>query len=378
MLGGMVRRPHTRMRMDDEMHASHAPTPDATDESLTVALARYGGLVHGALRRVVEGRDDPDGFYDIVRYHLGWVDEDLAPLTSGSGKGLRGGLLLLICAALGGDETSAASLAAGVEMLHNFSLLHDDIEDGSLTRRHRPTVWTIWGTARGINVGDGLYALAHLALLDSPLRADAPALFVGILDRFARATLLLCEGQHLDMGFENRDAATVPVDEYLRMIGGKSAALIGAAAWIGARAAGASNTRAETAYRFGYDLGMAFQMQDDILGIWGDEAVTGKSAVGDITSRKKTLPVLLALQHADPAGRTTLAQRYAAPVPDATGEDTRAILDLLDATGARALTTAYLRRYSDAAFAALAELDLPVAAAERLYAFANLFVERVK
>jgi len=349
------------------------------DETLADALARYAELVDAELHRLLDtrdGRGDASNLYSLVRYHLGWVDELARPIAAPRGKGLRASLLLLVAEALGGDVATAAPLAAAIELLHNFSLLHDDIEDGSLTRRHRPTVWSLWGAPRGINAGDSLHALAHVALLNCPLRHSAPRRFIDILDHFEQATLQLCEGQHLDMRFEEQPITQVSVDLYLRMIEGKTASLIATAAWIGARAAGADKRRVEAAYTCGYRLGMAFQMQDDILGIWGDEAVTGKSAVGDIVSRKKTLPILLAVAHGSNAISGNLSSAYSRPHTDGDERDIRAIMYSLDDANARALSEDYLRRYRDDAYAALEAMDLPDEARDRLWSFARLFVER--
>ncbi len=350
-----------------------------SDETLADALARYAELVDTELHRLLDtrdGRGDASNLYSLVRYHLGWVDELAQPIAAPRGKGLRASLLLLVVEALGGDAITCAPLAAAVELLHNFSLLHDDIEDGSLTRRHRPTVWSLWGAPRGINAGDSLHALAHMALLNCPLRHTAPKRFIEVLDHFEQATLQLCEGQHLDMRFEDQPITHVSVDVYLRMIEGKSASLIAAAAWIGARAAGADKRRVEAAYACGYRLGMAFQMQDDILGIWGDEAVTGKSASTDITSRKKTLPILLAMAQGSGVVREGLGHLYARPHEDGDERDIRAIMYSLDDANARALSEDYLRRYRDDAYAALEAMDLPDEARDRLWSFAHLFVER--
>src|SRR5437763_13803771 len=303
-------------------------------DTLSAVLARYAALVDTQMRHVLAAYTEPHGFYGMMRYHLGWVDERLEPVAAARGKGLRAALLLLVNSAFGGDEATALPLAAAVELLHNFSLVHDDVEDRGAMRHHRPTLWSLWGAPLSINAGDGLFALAHVALLYSPLCQAAPDRFIGILRQFEETTLRLCEGQHLDMAFESVDE--VSVDEYVRMIAGKTAALIAAAAWIGARAAGATEEQAQAAHTFGRELGLAFQMQDDILGIWGDEAVTGKSAAGDIASRKKTLPVLLAMSCADPAVRDRLRALYGQRSGDEAA--TRAIMAVLEGSRARDLT----------------------------------------
>lgn len=339
---------------------------DALDER----LARYGALIQAEMRAALEAYTAPADFYGMMRYHLGWADEHLQAVAAPQGKGLRGALLLLVNDAYGGDDGVAAPLAAAIELLHNFSLVHDDIEDGSATRRHRPTAWSLWGAPLGINMGDGLYALAHLALYRSPLRQDAPRRFIEITRRFEQAALRLCEGQHLDMCFEQ--APVVAVEEYLRMIGGKSATLIAACAWMGAYAAGAAEAPAEAAYRFGFDLGLAFQMQDDLLGLWGDEAMTGKSAASDLTTRKKSLPVLLAMSAPDNGER--LCALYAEPPSEANNAEIRA---MLDGSGARQRTQHYVRRHWEASLTALGTMDLAPPSDERLRAVALRFVERV-
>jgi geranylgeranyl diphosphate synthase, type I len=341
-------------------------------DTLSAVLARYAALVDTQMRHVLAAYTEPHGFYGMMRYHLGWVDERLEPVAAARGKGLRAALLLLVNGALGGDEATALPLAAAVELLHNFSLVHDDVEDRGALRHHRPTLWALWGAPLSINAGDGLFALAHLALLDSPLCRAAPDRFIGILRQFEETTLRLCEGQHLDMTFESLD--DVSVDEYLHMIAAKTAALIAAAGWIGARAANATQQQVQAAHDFGRELGLAFQMQDDILGIWGDEALTGKSAASDIAARKKTLPVLLAMTCADRARRDRLRTLYAQRNGDDAGP--QAIMAALDGTRARDRTDEYLRRYWDAAMAALERIGLPPEAQERLRAFARLFVDR--
>ncbi len=287
------------------------------------------------------------GMYGMMRYHMGWENQQGAPEQSPAGKRIRPLLTLMTCQAAGANPSRALPAAAAVELLHNFSLIHDDIEDRSLTRRHRPTVWSWAGQAQAINTGDALFVIAHLALLRLRKLALPPARVLEALQIFDDTCLRLTEGQYLDMSFESR--TDVSLDEYLLMISGKTAALLSASALLGALIAGSRNL---DAYRtFGYELGLSFQIEDDILGIWGEEALTGKSATGDIITRKKTLPVLYALEQSGPAA-DRLRAFYTRAAPLTTAE-VPVILTLLDALKAREYATAQGLAHAEAALAAL-------------------------
>ena len=261
------------------------------------------------------------------------------PRRAPGGKRIRPTLCLLACAAAGGDPQQAVPAAAGLELLHNFSLIHDDIEDNSATRRHRATAWVVFGMPLALNAGDAMFSLAHNAFHRLPGRGVPDAHVLGALRGFDETCILLTEGQFLDMAFETRLAVTV--HEYFAMIHGKTAALLGAAPQIGALLAGAGPEIGGIYRRFGRALGMAFQLQDDVLGIWGDEVVTGKSAASDILSKKKSLPVIYAM--ADERVGAELSRRYAGP--DFILSDVPEILGFLEAAGARAFTE---RRAEDA------------------------------
>jgi geranylgeranyl diphosphate synthase type I len=270
----------------------------------------------------------------MLHYHLGWADQELNPVqTNSSGKRLRPLLCILSCQALNGDLHQAVPAACAIELIHNFSLVHDDIQDGSQTRRGRRTVWDIWGANHGINAGDGLFALAHLAMHRLADRSVSPDRQQAASLALDRACLALCEGQFFDMAFEARP--DVDLDQYLWMIRSKTAALLAAATQIGAILATDDVHWIELFGRFGENLGMAFQIQDDLLGAWGDEQVTGKSAASDIRDRKKTFPVVYALnqEHSWQAAQQ-LAELYNRPAPlDET--DIQSALDILDTVGAR-------------------------------------------
>lgn len=301
---------------------------------------------------LVSPQSEVAGMYALLRYHMGWEDAQGQGEMAAQGKRVRPLLLLMAAQAAGGDPAAALPAAAAVELLHNFSLIHDDIEDNSPTRRHRPTLWTWAGVAQAINAGDALFILARLTLLGLADRGVPSARVLLIQRLFDRACLHLTEGQYLDIGFETR--AEVSAAEYMTMIGGKTAALLAASAQLGALTAGAAVENAAHFWWFGHELGLSFQVQDDILGIWGDEAQTGKSAASDILARKKTLPVLHALAQSGPDA-AALRVFYASD-REITAAELPAILALLDRLGAQATAAAAAAQHAQAALAALAEI----------------------
>lgn len=235
-------------------------------------------------------------FYAMQEYHLGWRNRALQPEHSDPGKLLRPIITILACQMVGGNERDALPLAAGIQLLHDFSLIHDDIQDNSDLRRGRATLWSIWGMEQGINAGDGMFVLAHMAIQRMQDVGVPAERVLKILRRFDSTILQICEGQHLDMKFEgNRAISEV---DYIAMVTRKTAMLIASCGELGARAGGGSDSDAEALAEFGLHIGIAFQIQDDILGIWGDPAVTGKPFAADLARRKLSLPVIYALSHA--------------------------------------------------------------------------------
>lgn len=291
-------------------------------------------------------------FYAMQEYHLGWRDGNLQPATFDPGKLLRPQLALLACRAVGGDADQALPLAAAIQLIHDFSLIHDDIEDNSDTRRGRVTVWKQWGIAHGINVGDGMFVIAHLALHRLAEVGVSTDVTLEVLKRFDQINLMICEGQFLDMSYEGN--LDISIDDYLAMISRKTAALLAGAASLGAIVGGADPESSEALFNFGQSLGLAFQVQDDILGIWGDPAITGKPRAADISRRKVSLPIIHALgqtqmsggavlEHVElgHAGRTnTDASGYAELKriylqEEVSADDVERVLAILDAAGSR-------------------------------------------
>ncbi len=254
--------------------------------------------------------------YEMLAYHLGLDGKDGA-----RGKRMRPLLGLLAYQSLTGDYLSALPGAAAVELGHNFSLVHDDIEDADLERRHRPTLWALWGIPLAINAGDALFALSRLALYRLLDGGFSERRVLALMRVYDETCLALCEGQYLDITFERQ--AEVTVEAYMEMIGKKTAALVGASVQAGAILATDDPEVVEAYRRFGYDLGMAFQMADDVKGSFWSAADSGKPEAGDVRKRKKTLPLVWALQHATDGDRDRLAEIYASGARAADGRRRR-------------------------------------------------------
>ena len=239
--------------------------------------------------------EEPVYLYNMILYHMGWIDAEFKITDGRIGKRLRPLLLLLCCEALSDGWYSALPAAAAVELLHNFTLIHDDIEDRDEMRHGQPTLWSIWGVPQAINAGDALYALAYRALLSLPSNLVENHQVVRAAQVYTDTILHITEGQCLDIGFETQNV--VSENAYLAMIAGKTAALFGLTCELSAIIANAEVEKQAYLKDFGLALGMAFQMQDDILGLWGDSSNTGKPVGSDLVKGKKTLPIIHCAQH---------------------------------------------------------------------------------
>lgn len=308
----------------EEFSARHVP---AVEEAMQQALAASATPETEELRL-------------MMAYHMGWEGEGAG--RQAQGKRIRPLLVLLSCGAEQPEDVdlrSAIPAAAAVELLHNFSLIHDDIQDNSPLRRGRPTVWKKWGVPQAINAGDTMYTLAYRALLG--LQRFVPAeTALAAQDLLQKTCIALTHGQYLDLSFEQR--SSVLLAEYWAMIEGKTAALLAACTELGALAAGAPLEKRSAYREFGRSLGLAFQVQDDLLGIWGDERRTGKSAASDLAAGKKSLPVLYGLEQ----NGAFAARWQAGPITEAEAVDAAA---LLEAEGARAFTAAQADAWTERA-----------------------------
>ncbi len=257
----------------------------------------------------------------MIRYHLGYANADFTPAPDeirlqSRGKRLRPAIAMLACAAIGGDPLTAAPVGVAIELLHNFTLIHDDIQDKSETRRHRPTVWNLWGIEQAINAGDALFAASQLPILSLTRRGVEATTVVELIDSFNRMTIEIVEGQTLDLSFEGR--ADISAADYLEMISGKTAAIVRFAARSGAILGGASQETADGFADFGLALGLGYQIRDDALGVWGVENVTGKTTADDIRRRKQSLPIVLLRQRVDSSESQELDRIYQdGPIGDA-------------------------------------------------------------
>ncbi len=326
----------------------------------------YLSTLEAELQRIVAINDTPQltELHTMMRYHLGWEGENAGPKATG--KRIRPLLVLLTTAAAGGRWKRALPAATAIELVHNYSLLHDDIEDNSDIRRGRPTVWKRWGIAQAINTGDAMFTLAHLALLGlrekttGDIALEAAAIF-------QTTCLQLTQGQHLDIAYEERNDLTLK--DYWPMIEGKTAALLAACTELGALIA-ETPEQIRQAYRdFGLYLGLAFQALDDLLGIWGDSDRTGKSTASDLVEGKKTLPVLYGLETS-----IEFATRWAAgPILPAEAPD---IAGMLDAAGARSYTRKEASRLTDEALNALEKASPLGDAGEALFELAQKLLKR--
>ncbi|WP_438309633.1 polyprenyl synthetase family protein [Streptomyces sp. HUAS TT3] len=325
-------------------------------------------LTHPALRAAVEGL--PVGIRHPVGVHFGWWDQAGTPLEGGrAGKAVRPALVLTACEAVGGVREAGVAAAVAVELVHNASLLHDDIIDGDRLRRGRPAVWAALGVPAAILAGDALFLLAVQTVAEAPgpLGAAGPGMLT-------RAVQELIDGEYVDTLLEDREVASVPVAEVTAMAQGKTGALIAASCALGAVAGGADEQRVGCLRAFGVHVGAAFQLIDDVLGIWGDPVRTGKPAGADLAARKKSLPIAAALASRCAAGRE-LGRLYSGSGPLGTAEVARAA-GLVEEAGGRSWAVRAAERHTRQALEELAAARPQRTAAAELRALADLVTGR--
>jgi geranylgeranyl diphosphate synthase type I len=334
---------------------------------LPTALTRYQAEIDAELRSVLVDRSSL--LYDMIRYHFGWIDEKGNPQKGWAGKAVRPTLCLLACEAVGGDWHDALPAAAAIELVHNYSLVHDDIQDDDRERRHRPTVWSIWGKPQGINAGSAMRMLANVAIRRLVIPHTKQVHIQSLLDE---ATIHLIEGQYFDINYEKR--LDITSKEYLQMVGGKTAALIACALEVGAEIGTGDRQAIDGLRQFGWNLGITFQTRDDYLGIWGRPENTGKSLWGDIKRRKKTLPVVYGMENASGDMKQNLIRFYSDGV---LAEETAAsVVGILEAVGAREHTAIMTGHYASEAKGILTNLPISRSAMQDFNQILHFIVER--
>ena len=338
--------------------------------NLDTIWKRFRPELEAELKYVVGRASLP--MYDMMRYHMGWIDESGRTQKDTAGKRLRPILCLIACQALCGQYRQALPVAAAIELVHNFSLIHDDIQDSSIERRGRPTVWYIWGQPQAINVGDCMHALALSSLFRLEETGTPHAKMVRAARIMGEASLKLSEGQYRDISYENH--LDIKINDYLSMISGKTAALFRCSLEIGAIMATDNESQISHLRSYGQALGMTFQVHDDVLSIWGDEKTTGKSSASDIQSKKKTLPVIYALEKAKGADGKRLRQIYQKKTIDRADVDD--VLRLLSKTDALAYSQEMSKKYYHEALSELDAADVPQPEKADLQAIAKFLLER--
>lgn len=334
-------------------------------------LTKYTADIDATIKDILA--ESPDFIRGVINYHIGWVDSDFKPASFDRGKMFRPTICLLIYEALTGQYKAALSVAASIELIHNFSLLHDDIEDGDTERRGRPTAWTIWGKPLVINVGDHLYSLAYRAIHHLDPNQFSSEQILAVFRLINRACIALTEGQDLDIRFETLSA--VSTEMYLDMVYKKTGALVEAAILAGATLGTTNQAILENYYQFARSIGIAFQIRDDMLGIWGDTTKTGKSATNDLYRKKKTLPIIYLLAKASGRRKEKLQAYYADSEP-LSDEGVAFVRDCLAWAEAYDYTQNMANNYQKNAFQALDRLDLNNQPHLELEAIARFLIDR--
>ncbi len=328
------------------------------------SLDRFRSTIDEAITRILAGRQGR--LFDMMRHHLGWEG---GALTQG-GKYLRPTLALVTAEACGGKWEDALPAAVGLELLHNFSLIHDDIQDESSYRRNRPTVWSAWGTSQAINAGDAMHALSQLVVLRMAADGAPPHSVLHAVRMLDETCLALCEGQTLDIEFESR--ADVTISDYKTMIGNKTSEAFRCALEIGSVFAGGSAEQGRLLGEAGFEMGIAFQIHDDVLDIWGGEII-GKETALDIRDGKKSLPVVYGLTQDDSPDAERLRDMYRSGFgPD----DVDEVVGLLESVGAREFCAAEAQAHWAKARSMIEQAGLPDAGTAALTEIGDYLINR--
>ena len=331
-------------------------TNTSTGPALPAMFARYKSQVEQELARSLPQPQDP-GPYQLLRYHLGWTASDgtLAQSPVSQGKALRPTLCMFACEALEEDPARALPAAAALELIHNFSLVHDDIQDQDEERRHQATVWSLWGVPKALVAGDAMQSVGDLTLLEPTSHQTSPETALKVSKILTDGYLEMIQGQCLDLAFES--STTITSENYLQMIAYKTGALIRSGLEIGALLATCDPIAFDAFSRFGSCLGRAFQVRDDFLGIWGESNLTGKPAGNDIRRRKKSFPVVVAFERATGKDLDDLSRIYGQD--ELNEQDVDRVLAVLDEVGAQGRSQTLTESSAEEALEALKPVELP-------------------
>lgn len=315
-------------------------------------FARYRPLIGEALRGEL-ARDDI-GVFSMLRFHMGWEDAGGRPWAGTEGKALRPTLCLFACEAAGGSPTRALAAATALELIHNFSLIHDDIQDRDETRHQRATLWAQWGIPKALVAGNTMRVIADRAvgrLLDEDVSVT---LALSVTRLLTEAYLAMIEGQYLDLVYEGRPDIGLP--EYLDMIARKTGALIRCSMTLGALLGAADEAEVEAFRECGRALGCLFQIRDDMLGVWGEERETGKPVGADIRRKKNSFPVVYAMSKAAGEDRRMLKHIYGKP--EIADDDVGLVLDVMDRCKTRESAQSLAAEHRDLALEAAAGVEM--------------------
>lgn len=327
------------------------------DKKMTTSpeiLDRYRDIIVTTLKARID--QDFLSVYDMLRYCMGWSDKDGRPVNGVMGKSLRPSLCLFACEAVGGHMKNALPAAASLELIHNFSLIHDEIEDFDETRHHRPTLWALWGINKALVAGNVLRILADrsMEMMKNDESKDTERVLKGV-ELLTEACLEMIEGQYMDISFEGR--IDITLDQYMAMIARKTGALIRCSLHLGA-VMGTENLKTLEIFRkTGRSLGFVFQIRDDILGIWGEEKSTGKPVGIDILRKKNSLPIVHAMVKADKKGRELLREIYSL---EYIGEqEVVTVLEIMEQAGTRDYAQGLAHKYEEEALKLFSDAMLP-------------------
>ena len=346
----------------------------STDQTYHLSLPsifdRYGDYVQEALRSNLDLRGS--SVYDMLRYYMGWADETGAPISAMTGKAVRPTLCLFGCEAVGGSPDLALPAAVALEFIHNFSLVHDDIQDEDETRHNRKTLWAVWGKPKALVAGNVLRVVADISLHQLEGRGLRRERSLAAVSLLTESYLEMIEGQYLDLSFEGR--RDIGMDDYLRMISRKTGALIRCSLNLGA-VVGTDDAQTIAALReCGRALGYVFQIRDDVLGVWGEEELTGKPVGSDIRRKKNSYPIVYTMEAAGDEDRGAISSMYSKPELD--DADVDSVLAIMDKTGVRERAQTEAARWADIAIRAVAPVELSRSHRERIEEFTHFLLVR--